>query len=168
MQKKQFLYAAATAIVMMTGTSQASAREFGDIYTQCGLGALIFPKNEVLAAITNVTWDLGTTAITSDLSTPDSCQGGKPKKAAFIHDSYAQIESDLARGTGKHLAALMTMSGCQASAQPEIARAVRADFAQSVAAADYSVQTRYQQAESLYTQFHQRLERDFAQVCSAI
>ncbi len=45
----------------LTAAPQVIAREFADIYTECGLGAMIAPKNPTVAAITNVTWDLGTT-----------------------------------------------------------------------------------------------------------
>lgn len=54
---------------MMATTMPAQAksnRTFGQIYTQCGLGAMIAPHTPVVAAITNVTWDLGTTAISSN------------------------------------------------------------------------------------------------------
>jgi len=46
---------------------------------------MIAPIN---VAVTNVTWDLGTTAISSDISSQDSCQGGKVKVRVFINNSY--------------------------------------------------------------------------------
>ena len=63
----------------------AGAREFADIYTDCGLGALIAPRTPAVAAVTNVTFDLGTTAIISNVSSPETCQGGKALAAAFIN-----------------------------------------------------------------------------------
>ncbi len=87
----------------VTLTQPAMAREFADIYTECGLGAMIAPRNEAVAAVTNVTWDLGTTAVSSNVSSPDSCSGGKQKAAAFIHDAYASLKTDLASGYGAHL-----------------------------------------------------------------
>ncbi len=49
-----------TALLMFS--QPVSAREFADIFTECGIGAMIAPNNEAVAAVTNVTWDCGTTA----------------------------------------------------------------------------------------------------------
>ena len=65
-------------------TAPVQARDFADIYTECGLGAMIAPNNGTVAAVTNVTWDLGTTAVSSNVSSEDSCSGGKKKTAAYI------------------------------------------------------------------------------------
>lgn len=149
--------------MLVASVQPASAREFADIYTQCGLGAMIAPTNDAVAAVTNVTWDLGTTAISSNISSPESCQGGKGKKAAFLHDAYAQIATDLARGGGQHLTTAMTLSGCQASSHAALATALRQDFAAATATA--GTQTRFQQAEALYNMIDSRVQRDFASTC---
>ncbi|HEX6363246.1 MAG TPA: DUF3015 family protein [Albitalea sp.] len=146
---KKALCLVAAAAAMFAG--QASAREFADIYTECGLGALIAPNNGAVAAVTNVTWDLGTTAITSNASSADTCAGGKKKTAAFIVQQYAQLEKDLAQGQGKHLDALMSIAGCQAGA----AQTLRTSFAASVAAPAYATQSRFERAEALYDQVQQ-------------
>lgn len=164
--RKLIFTATAAAAVLLTAAQPAAAREFADIYTECGLGAMIAPNNGAVAAVTNVTWDLGTTAISSNASSPESCQGAKPKKAAFVHDAYAQIEKDLARGAGQHLSALMTLSGCSAQAQPQLAVALRQDFAAVAARDGYVAQTRFQQAESLYNVVSQRIQKDFSASCS--
>lgn len=144
--KKICLAVASASMLLAAG--QASAREFADIYTDCGLGALIAPKNSAVAAVTNVTWDLGTTAISSNASSADTCNGGKQKTAAFVFQQYAQLEKDLAQGQGKHLTALMDIAGCQAGA----AQTLRASFADSAARPDYAARTRYEQAEDLFNQ----------------
>jgi len=148
---KKFACLAAASAALLLAAGSASAREFADIYTDCGLGALIAPNNGAVAAVTNVTWDLGTTAISSNASSADSCKGGKPKTAAFIFQQYAQIEKDLAQGQGKHLAALMNIAGCEADA----AQTLRANFAGSVASPSYATQTRYERAEVLFNQVQQ-------------
>jgi hypothetical protein len=149
MKKVTCLVAAAAAMAMVS--APAAAREFADIYTECGLGALIAPRNGAVAAVTNVTWDLGTTAISSNASSADTCAGGKQKTAAFIVEQYAQIERDLAQGQGKHLEALLAIAGCPADA----AHTLRAGFAASVASPAYATQTRLERAESLYDQVQQ-------------
>ena len=126
------------------------ARDFAEIYTDCGIGGMIAPRSDAVAAVTNVTWDLGTTAISSNISSPDSCSGGKAEKAAFIHDSYDALELDLASGHGNYLDALVAMAGHEGQTQQRFVAALRAGFAKLVAAPDYSAQSRYTQAEALY------------------
>jgi hypothetical protein len=147
--KKTLLVAASAAMMLVAG--HANAREFADIYTDCGLGAMIAPTNGAVAAVTNVTWDLGTTAISSNATSADTCNGGKAKTAAFLFQQYGQLENDLAQGEGKHLAALMTIAGCRADA----AQTLRASLAASVASPDYAMKTRYEQAQGLYQQVQQ-------------
>ena len=138
----------------------AMAREFADIYTECGLGALIAPRNEAVAAVTNVTWDLGTTAISSNISSPATCTGGQPKAAAFIYDSYKSLETDLASGYGTHLDTLMTLVGYESQAQQNLTKAIRADFTKLVADPRYSEQSRFEQAQALYDLLYQHIESD--------
>ena len=107
------------------------AREFAEIYTDCGIGGMIAPRSDAVAAVTNVTWDLGTTAISSNISSPDSCSGGQAEKAAFIHDSYDALELDLASGHGTYLDALAALAGHEGQAQQRFVTVVRADFANS-------------------------------------
>jgi hypothetical protein len=166
MQKKWLASAAIVSAGLLSVAQPASAREFADIYTQCGLGAMIAPNNTAVAAVTNVTWDLGTTAISSDASSPESCKGGQAKKAAFIHETYKELEMDIARGEGQHLTALMTIAGCKTEAHGVVAQQVRADFAQLMAAPGYSSQSRYVQSQALYERFNTRVSSDFAQACS--
>lgn len=169
MKKRLLSTAVVTAVALLMSVPQgAQAREFADIYTECGLGAMIAPNNSAVAAVTNVTWDLGTTAISSDASSADSCKGGKPKTAALILESYPQIEADLARGQGPFVSALLSAAGCNAEVHSSVTGALRADLARAVAAPAYGTQSRYQQAEGLHKALHQRLDSEFAQSCSAV
>ena len=126
------------------------ARDFAEIYTDCGIGGMIAPRSDAVAAVTNVTWDLGTTAISSNISSPDSCSGGQAEKAAFIYDSYDALENDLASGHGAYLDALVALAGHDGQAQQRFIAELRSGFAQLVAATDYNAQSRYTQAEALY------------------
>lgn len=126
------------------------AREFADIYTDCGLGAMIAPRNDAVAAVTNVTWDCGTTAISSQATTPDSCQGGKEKLAWFINDSYESLENDLASGQGTYLDTLLVLAGRDSLGKDEYIAALRIDFAKIVADPTYTNQSRFEKAEALY------------------
>jgi len=128
----------------------ASAREFADIYTDCGLGALIAPRTPAVAAVTNVTFDLGTTAIISNVSSPETCQGGKALAAAFINDAYEPLEADLARGQGEHLDSLAALAGVREEGKTSFMTGLRSDFAAAVAADGYADRSRFEKAESLY------------------
>ncbi len=137
-------------LVLGVVSKAAAEREFADIYEECGLGAMIAPKNPAVAAVTNVTWDSGTTAISSNISSPDTCGGGKEKTAAFIHDSYKALENDLASGEGTYLDTLMTLSGIHESSKLKFVQALRSDFAKIVAEPGYSVQSQFEHAQALY------------------
>lgn len=157
MTMKKIKYFIAAAAIISISNAQADNREFADIYTECGLGAMIAPNNEAVAAVTNVTWDLGTTAISSNISSPDTCQGGKAKTAAYIHNTYAQLEADLAKGEGEHLAALLEITGCDSNKHNKIVYGLRADFTKTVSSQGYESQTRFQKAGALHNQLSQRV-----------
>jgi hypothetical protein len=134
------------------------AREFADIYTECGLGAMIAPRNEAVAAVTNVTWDSGTTAISSNITSPDTCKGGQEKTAAFIHESYESIASDISSGNGTHLDALVMLTGVNEKSQQQFKVALRNDFAKAVASEGYSQQTKFEKSQELYNLIYKNLE----------
>jgi len=134
---------------LLTSGISAQAREFAEIYTDCGLGALIAPHTPAVAAVTNVTWDLGTTAISSNVSSPDTCKGGKAKTAAFIFKSYESLEKEIAMGNGKYLDKLIELSGSKKQKE-KIIRALRKDFSKEVASSSYAKKSRYEKSLTLY------------------
>jgi len=136
-------------VVMIAGASDVMAREFADIYTECGLGAIIAPNNPAVAAVTNVTWDLGSTAISSDASCPENCKGGQEETAALINDSYEHLETDLASGRGEYLQMLLLLVE-PTEGEEAFVQDLRADFALLVAQDDYATMSRFQKAEALY------------------
>lgn len=141
---------AAITALMLSTAQDSQAREFADIYTECGLGAMIAPRNEAVAAVTNVTWDLGTTAISSNISSEDTCKGGKAKVAAFINDSYENIEKDLASGNGKYLNTLATLAKKDSQTKEEFISTLRSNFSSIVADNKYNNMSTYEKTEELY------------------
>ena len=123
--------------------AQAGDRSFGDIYKECGLGAMIFDDTPVAAAVSNIIWDLGTTAVSSNLSSEDSCKGGKAKVAAFISKSYDDLELEIASGEGKYVDTLATMTDKDISE-------IRAEFAELVASNEYASLDKAKKVEKLY------------------
>jgi Protein of unknown function (DUF3015) len=147
---KKAIALATVGVASLLVSAQASAREFADIYTECGLGAMIAPKNAAVAAVTNVTWDLGTTAISSNISSADSCQGGKAKTAAYIFQSYAQLEQNLAQGQGEHLSALMAVAGCSANAKDAVATSLRNGLADRARHVGFKGENRFEQSKAIF------------------
>ncbi len=147
--KKSMLITAVCAMVAMPQIASAE-RDFAKIYTECGLGAMIAPDTEAVAAVTNVTWDLGTTAISSNISSPETCKGGKAKVAAFINDSYSEIEKDLASGNGKYLDTLVELALAPNQSKTEFITNLRAGLKEIIATNEYHKLTTYQKAGKLY------------------
>jgi len=163
---KSTLIATLAVVTVLIFAPPTMSREFADIYTECGLGALIAPRNGAVAAVTNVTWDLGTTAISSNISSPDTCNGGQEKTAAFIYDSYSALETELASGDGPYLNALILLSGCEQQVHKELISVLRNDFAKVVAEPGYAAQSSYEQANTLYGLLYKRVNSSFSQSCS--
>ena len=134
----------------MVNVAQAGDRAFGDIYTECGIGSMVFANHPTMAAISNVTWDLGTTAVSSNISSPDTCNGSTASSAAFINDSYTILEQDIAKGEGEHLSALLSIMGCDDSA----ISVVREDFSEAVSTEGYSETTDLEKSEALFDIMH--------------
>nr|CBA27222.1 hypothetical protein Csp_A01200 [Curvibacter putative symbiont of Hydra magnipapillata] len=119
-------------------------------YTECGIGASIFKDTDWAAATSNVTWDLGTTALSSASYSPEMCSPKKVKAAMLIRDNYAQISEEIARGQGDHLSAALEVFGCSAVAQPVAATQVRGEFGRMVSTSSYGGQSQIQKAGQMY------------------
>ena len=119
-------------------------------YTECGIGAAVFKDTDWAAATSNVTWDLGSTALTSASSSPEMCSKKKVKAAMLIRDNYPQISEQIARGQGEHLSAALEMLGCEAALQPTAAAQVRGDFGRIVSTSSYGDQNQIRKASQMY------------------
>lgn len=123
----------------------ASAR---NVWRECGIGGMIFTKTGWAAIVSNIIWDLGTTATSSNVSSDDMCEGPTASAASFIHETYTNLEEEVAVGEGKHLTAMLDMLGC--SDQTTIINGLRSDLSNKMSQPSYSTQTRLQKAEGLY------------------
>jgi len=144
-------------VATMAAVQTANARDFGAIYMQCGLGGIIgkaiAPDMGWVAISTNVTFDLGTTAVLSNATAPEMCKGTTAKVASLIHDSYIPLEQDLSQGQGEYLDALMAASECDAATSSKVVSSVREDFAAQVAAPGYASKTQFEKSETLFNLF---------------
>lgn len=139
------------ALVSVAPNSYAGeSKDLQGIYEECGLGGLLFPKWPIGASVSNFTWDFGTTASTSGLTTPDACKGGKAQMAAYIYKSYDSIEQDLAKGDGKYLDMLATLSEKPIENKEAFILAIRTKFRDIVARQDYSSMSRLEKAKLVY------------------
>lgn len=138
--------ALAAMVAATSATSFAEGRAFNEIYEECGLGGMLFPEIPVAAIISNVIWDLGTTAVSSELSSADSCAGGSAAMAAFVTETHEQLAADLSVGEGVYVASLVNQLGC--SNQAAAVAALRNKFATD--AEEFAVATDARQSEILF------------------
>ena len=136
-------------------------------WTQCGLGAMIFQGTGWAAAISNVIWDLGTTATTSSSSTPSQCAGKGSSVGKLIYENYANVEEETAVGEGEHIAAMMNILECDASMHSAIMSDVRADFLSSVNNPSYTQKSTLEKTESLFNNVMDKTNGKYSAYCSA-
>lgn len=154
MFKKSLIALSLAAPLLMT--QPVHARDFGAIYTDCGIGGMVGSQigdrsvGNVLAIVSNFVTTFGAVAIISDISSPETCSGGSAAVAAFIHQSYDALEQDLASGEGNYLAALKTLSGGGEAFETDL----RTAFADKVTNTDYEQLSHYDKSESLYNLVH--------------
>ena len=139
------LMASISVPAMAAGQAGSGPNPFSD----CGIGAAIF-ENNVAAAISNVIWDVGTTAVTSATASPETCNGKEVEAAAFIFESYEDLVVESSHGEGEHLDALLTILAVTDDSKANVVSELRVELANLISASDYSEQSAVQRAESLY------------------
>jgi len=128
----------------------ASAQVAGvNPWQHCGIGAMVFPDHGVASAISNIIWDLGTTAVISATASPDTCNTNLVTTALLIDSSYDQLTMETAQGSGEHLNAVLNLVGCNAT--EETISALRADLNTTVASDNYATMPHADKAYSFYS-----------------
>ncbi len=145
------LVGAMIASVSITYAEEAETKDLQGIFEECGIGALLFPDWPVGASVSNFTWDLGTTASTSGLTTPNACKGGKANLASYLYKSYDSIEKDLAKGDGKYLDMLVQLSGKTTEGKEMFVQRLRVKFREVVERNDYSSLDRLAKTKLMFT-----------------
>lgn len=120
-------------------------------YTECGIGAALFPTVGWAAATSNATWDLGSTAITSAYSSPEMCNAKKVDTARLILETLPSLERDIALVDGEYLAALHDTMGCEVDSRAEINAELRSMYAKVVSDQDYQSRSDVERAAELYS-----------------
>ena len=142
---------------LISGNANASKEfNFQKIYVGCGLGGMIGSAvdnktgSQILAIITNITFDLGTTASISYYSSEDTCYNNKALTVAFINQSYETLEKENAMGKGEYFDALTTLAVGQDGNSDEYQAKVRQQFAEVVADDSYLQLSRVEKVEKLF------------------
>lgn len=142
----------------MSFTAQtASAAK--NLWRECGIGGMIFSEIGWAAIISNIIWDLGTTATTSEISSEGTCQGKKANTAQFVNTTYANLEEETAVGSGAHLDTMFNIIGCDDSARSEIIDSLRSNLQNEISSADYAKKTKSEKAESYYNGLMNNVEK---------
>jgi hypothetical protein len=151
------------AAFLLPNLSYASGK---NAWTQCGIGAAIFPSYGWAAAIINVVWDMGSTATTSSSSSPSQCAGKGSAVGQLIFENYANVEEETAVGEGEHLNAMMTILGCDSSIQSALIQDVRTDFLKDAQSASFSKKSNVEKTESLFNNVMDKASNKYVQYCS--
>lgn len=120
-------------------------------YSECGIGAAIFPTVPWAAATSNVIWDVGVTAVISATASPETCSAKRVETAKLILETLPSLEEDIAVGSGDYLAALNETMDCDLSAQADLAARLRLSYADVVRREDYAERSRIERATDLYS-----------------
>ena len=130
--------------------SQLATEKSENPFAECGIGAGIFPNNETAAIISNIIWDLGTTALTSGFSSPSTCSGLKAKTAMFIYDIYDLIVEDTAKGSGEHLTTMLNLAGCEVTTHTALVGDLRGGFFELIREGSYTSQDSVTKSKNFY------------------
>jgi len=156
MNSKKVIASAAIACALAVSAPFASAEgkkapgTGPDPFSECGIGASLFKDTHWAAVTSNITWDLGTTAVTSATMSPETCSARKMQAAQFILDTYESLAEETAKGQGENLTAMLDIYGCQQADQRGVINAVRAEMATQVVSATYTQQTNIEKAATYY------------------
>jgi hypothetical protein len=148
------LLATSIALAALSSVAMAADKQVGsgpNPYSDCGIGAALFPEHKVLAVTSNVIWDIGTTAVTSATASPETCSGKKATAAKFILESYESLAEETARGQGEHLAALMNILEVDAAKQAGVIANLRAQMSEKVTQPGYNSANKLDKSNDYYT-----------------
>ncbi|MDA9282616.1 DUF3015 family protein [Pseudomonadales bacterium] len=156
MKKQLFLITTLTVL-------SASAMAYNP-WSQCGIGAALFPNTHWGAVTSNVIWDMGTTANISATLSRDTCNGAETRMAMLIHDKLESLELEIMTDQGEVLTAIFEVMSCDTSSQ--IIPSLRKETVKLLSTDQYPSQTRVGKAENLYFLINENQE--FKQSCSKI
>lgn len=136
-------------------------------YTDCGIGASLFPDTKWAAVSSNVIWDIGTTAVASATLSPETCKAKDATVAKYILDTYDNVVEETAIGEGEYVTAMLGMYGCDAAAHNNIISSIRSDFGEKLSESSYASLTNIQKAASYFNSLTSVVNNKYSSNCSA-
>jgi hypothetical protein len=119
-------------------------------FSDCGIGAALFPKTPVAAILSNTFWDAGTTALTSATASPETCNAKAVAAAAFINETYESLLDETASGHGEHLSAMLEVFGCSSSEKSIAVNEIRNNLKDQMKSDSFSSNKRLENASNYY------------------
>ncbi|WP_192035967.1 DUF3015 family protein [Halomonas sp. YLGW01] len=142
-------------MVMGATTASAATKDNINPWQHCGIGAGLFDENGTAAAISNIIWDSGTTAVTSATMSPETCNSKEVEVARFVDETYDQLAMETAMGEGEHLTAALGLMNCGGEVSQGVVSQLRADLQQASAASDFAEQDHADKAFQFYSSLNQ-------------
>lgn len=136
--------------VSTAGVANAQTGSGPNPFSDCGVGAALFPETKWAAVTSNIIWDIGITAIISATASPQTCSGKKVAAAVFISSTHDNLAEEAAAGKGEHLASVLNILECKATQHDAAIANIRTAMAGAVAAPDYAKQSRLNKASQMY------------------
>lgn len=169
--EKTLISLVAAGVVALASTSSIAADSKApgsgpSPFTDCGIGAALFPDTHWAAITSNVIWDIGTTAVISATASPETCQGAPAQAANFINDAYDNVLEDTARGDGEYLVALLEIYGCPSDVQSDVVSAIREDIGANMEAEGYATMSTVEKAELYFNVINSEIQSEFAASCT--
>ncbi len=159
---------AASAFLIAIPSVSSAADEQLNPWTECGIGAMIFSTTPWAAAISNVIWDLGTTAVTSAGLSKNTCEGKQVVAALFINETYANLAEETIKGNGQHVSAVLHIMGCDNAAHESIVGAMRSELSSSMLNVTYTEKNGQEKAQDYYKILQRQVTGTHAQQCQAV
>ncbi|MBL8516768.1 MAG: DUF3015 family protein [Betaproteobacteria bacterium] len=139
-----------TAVLASAGVASAQVGSGPNPFSDCGVGAALFPETKWAAVTSNIIWDIGTTAVISATASPETCNGKKVAAAVFITNTYDTLAEQAAAGKGEHLASVLNILECSTARHDAAIANIRTAMAQKVSAPTYAKQPRLEKAAAMY------------------
>jgi hypothetical protein len=161
-----------TCMVAVGFIPSVSHAEKPNPWTDCGIGALVFSGidgdgGKILAAISNITFDLGTTGVTSATSSPSTCAGREVTAAAFINQQLPSVEEELAMGGGEHVNTVLDIYQCGDTGQSAMVHEIRGQYASLLLDPEYHSWTHVEQAQAVWALFNGAVAADASGTCAS-
>lgn len=143
-----------------------SKHENINLFSDCGIGAALFPETPFAAVSSNIIWDWGTTATSTFLSTPESCKNRAAKVAVLINDTYKNFEEETVVGSGSHLTAMMDIMECDTGIRNELVNDIRADFKVNISKEGFDKKSHVEKANDYYQSVIKNVEFSYHSQCN--